>query len=202
MHCLPRHFCQLKGSFRKIFFESFEYVPDAKIRCLLVTAPLISPSDYDQYAMEEMKVCLEKPANCECLYWRPVDKLKASSVKVLHDSPIAILRGVYVHLRRKDFIQRNKEAIVPLISPLVTSTVSHRHVNSMTEDSVATNKEWAIRAGEELSLALFSNEELCKERLKLNIAMICDVSMEVWNDCHPLLHSSPSRIDRFPRRIV
>lgn len=124
-----------------------------------------------------------------------------SFLKVLLDSPSAILRGVNVHLRRKDFIQRNREAIISLLSPLVTSTISHHEDNSMMEDSGATKKEWATRAGEELSLALFSNEELCKERLKLNMAMICDVS--TYGMAAVLIRTcSSTTIDRLPRHII
>lgn len=49
--------------FRKIFSESFEYTPDSKIRCLIVAASLTSPNDYDRFALQEIRLCLQTPSN-------------------------------------------------------------------------------------------------------------------------------------------
>jgi hypothetical protein len=43
---------------RKIFANSFEFIADSKRRCMLVAAPLISPSSYDEYALQEIRTCL------------------------------------------------------------------------------------------------------------------------------------------------
>lgn len=50
-------------SCRRIFSESFEYVPDAKIRSTLVVAPLFSAQLYDQNAINDIKISLSRPAD-------------------------------------------------------------------------------------------------------------------------------------------
>jgi len=55
----------VQTSSRRVFHESFEFIPEAKIHCMVIIAPLIAPDDYDSYAMQEILMCLSKPRDCE-----------------------------------------------------------------------------------------------------------------------------------------
>lgn len=76
-------------------------------------------------------------------------------------------------MRRKDFVQRNKDAILSLLSP---GSVQGR---SRHQDHTIESEEWADEARKELTVALFTHDELCKERLKLNMALVCSVSISL-----------------------
>jgi hypothetical protein len=100
------------------------------------------------------------------------------SCVVFLETPVSILRGVYVHLRRRGFVARNKQKLLDILEPeggiQVPSFASLEPMDGMV------TAEWRAGLCEDLSKGLFSNEGLCRTRLKLNMAMACSVRCFVF----------------------
>ncbi|KIM33965.1 hypothetical protein M408DRAFT_18934 [Serendipita vermifera MAFF 305830] len=137
---------------QRVFHESFEYTPDARVRSMIVVAPLVAPNDYDSYAMQEIASCLARPSN------------------FLLEAPVSFLRGTYNHVRRKAFLMRNKDQLLQLLEP--EDDIQVAPFKSVHQPMEGPNvQEWESTLSEELSNSLFTNEGLCRSRLKLNVAM-------------------------------
>lgn len=81
---------------------------------------------------------------------------------------------MYHHVRRKAFLTRNQQELLQILEPENTIQVPHFESLYHPMDGVITD-EWKAALRDELSTALFSNEGLCRARLKLNIAMVYSV---------------------------
>ncbi|PVG01918.1 hypothetical protein CPB86DRAFT_811832 [Serendipita vermifera] len=138
---------------QKVFAESFDFLPDAKIKCLIVLAPLFSLSSQDDYAVNEIATCIAKPTN------------------FLLESPLSVLQGPFVYLQQKGFLSRNKHRINNLIES--DRDISGRDLMQCNISDSETTGDWMEVAQNYLTRALFANEALNKDRLKLNIANVC-----------------------------
>lgn len=80
-----------------------------------------------------------------------------------------------MHLRRRAFLERNQQEVLALLqSSPELPTKQFPKIDDPMEDDIGT--EWVQMAAQELSEALFASEALCRERLKLNMALQCFVS--------------------------
>jgi hypothetical protein len=93
---------------------------------------------------------------------------------VFLETPVSILRGVYVHLRRRGFVARNTQKLLEMLGPEGSIQVSSFERLESMDDTVTG--EWRAHVCQDLSKGLFANEGLCRTRLKLNMAMVCSVS--------------------------
>jgi hypothetical protein len=103
-------------------------------------------------------------------YGLPIYPLLISPAVFL-ETPVSILRGVYVHLRRRGFVARNKQKLLEMLGPEGSIQVSSFERLESMDDTVTG--EWRARICQDLSKGLFANESLCRTRLKLNITMVC-----------------------------
>ncbi|CAG8523285.1 15186_t:CDS:10, partial [Acaulospora colombiana] len=111
---------------------------------------LLLVNQRDEHAIEEMTACIERPTN------------------FLLESPFSVLQGPFVYLQQKGFLLRNKHHINDLIEPNEDNVPRH-----LMRTNVSNNEapdEWREAAQNYLTNALFANEALNKDRLKLNIA--------------------------------
>lgn len=138
---------------QKVLPEALTFTPDAAIRCLLVVAPLISPEAYDSRGLNEIRVSLTE------------------APRFISESPINRLRGAYTQLHRRDFIERRENDLFLLLQ---ISTIKQIETPNIAEPmETELTDEWKTEIQHILSTALYGGSDLFRERLKLNIALLC-----------------------------
>ena len=97
----------------KILAETLEFFPDAKIRCMLIVAPLLQIADADINIIQRLQAKLERPGYRTILPYENCSGPKHSLV--FHHSPIETLRGELIHLRRRSVLDHHQDQLLDLL---------------------------------------------------------------------------------------
>ncbi|KAG8857931.1 hypothetical protein FRB91_010627 [Serendipita sp. 411] len=138
---------------QRLFPETFDFIPDSQIRCLLMVAPLISSMEYDYYALQEIQQGLSRDCN------------------FFYQAPISVLRGAFVNLKRRLFLERNVDAILSVLQPDTNTKVNS--VKIVQPKGQEDMDKWRGIALDAAASTLSGDSLLCKEKLKFNLAYFC-----------------------------